>query len=476
MKRIIAPYILLCVVITCVSNFSFAQTDDTAYCTTQSSICGTAPEQFTFLMDFVREMTVAIKTIGPEWAYLGQYVNPNWFQWTVFTAPKKTVLGTVARNVANKLKFGVASTAIFSSPVNFAGIKDMLWWIVLLSKNQIFLRDNKLVEQLESQVNDKKYELGLWGWWYDQIIPENRAIMQAIIQKYIDKWLLIPSSKVNPGVSYNNVTSLLTHVLSSAKSFLYFGATTGFDAMTRWSSDQSIFIGFTTNAITTVQRDYNCARWSNNICSSELKKIKNGWSKMRKSLSLWSSDTKKTFKDAVTRLWQIFSPSTQDATYTARENDLLRSMYGSTQISKWTLADSLKKSWAGIKKSWAEVGQQVAGVVSDVTSFRTFPKDIKGTVQVIPTLPDSPPDTSATTDISKAIDSYVYDVFASQKIDLDLVGMSEVKDITPAFAVLGKQISVIKNDIIGNKDKQGSLISTLWASCELQCGGWWSCR
>ncbi|MEI8009114.1 MAG: hypothetical protein WCI00_07190 [bacterium] len=44
---------------------------------------------------------------------------------------------------------------------------------------------------------------------------------------------------------------------------------------------------------------------------------------------------------------------------------------------------------------------------------------------------------------------------------MDLVGMSEVKDITPAFAVLGKQISVIKNDIIGNKDKQSSLVSTL---------------
>ena len=476
MKRIIAPYILVCVVITCVSNFSFAKTDDTAYCTTQSSICGTAPEQFTFLMDFVREMTVAIKTIGPEWAYLGQYVNPNRFQWAVFTPPKKTVLGTVARNVANKLKFGLASTAIFSSPVNFAGLKDMLWWVVLLSKNQVFLRDNKLLEQLESQVNTKKYELGLWGWWYDQIIPANRTIMQAIIQKYIDKWLLVPSSQLYPGVSYNNITSLLTQVLSSAKSFLYFGATTGFDAMTRWGSDQGIFIGFTTGAIATVQRDYDCARWTNNICSSELKKLKDGRSKLRKSLSVWSSETKKTFKDAVTRLWQIFSPSTQDSWYAARENDLLRSMYGSTQISKGTLADSLKKSWAGIKKSWAEVGQQVAGVVSDVTAFRSFPKDLKDTVKDIPTLPDLPADTSATTDISKSIDSYVYDVFASQKSDLDLVGMSEVKDITPAFAVLGKQISVIKNDIIGGKDKQDSLISTLWASCELQCGGWWSCR
>ncbi|MEI6672347.1 MAG: hypothetical protein WCL02_03080 [bacterium] len=55
------------------SNFSFAQSippvddpTDAKYCSTQSAICGTAPEQFTYLMDFVREMMNAIKTIGPE--------------------------------------------------------------------------------------------------------------------------------------------------------------------------------------------------------------------------------------------------------------------------------------------------------------------------------------------------------------------------------------------------------------------------
>jgi hypothetical protein len=57
-----------------VSNFSFAQElsvsekadIETAYCKAQSSVCGTAPEPFTLLMDFVREMMNSIKTIGPE--------------------------------------------------------------------------------------------------------------------------------------------------------------------------------------------------------------------------------------------------------------------------------------------------------------------------------------------------------------------------------------------------------------------------
>jgi hypothetical protein len=41
---------------------------------------------------------------------------------------------------------------------------------------------------------------------------------------------------------------------------------------------------------------------------------------------------------------------------------------------------------------------------------------------------------------------------------------------------LGQQINVIKTDIIGDKNKEGSLIKNLWQACETQCGGWWSCR
>jgi hypothetical protein len=70
MKKIVAPAFLLCLLITSVSNFSFAATETadmkTSYCATQSSICGTAPEDFTALLDFVREMSTSIKTVGTQ--------------------------------------------------------------------------------------------------------------------------------------------------------------------------------------------------------------------------------------------------------------------------------------------------------------------------------------------------------------------------------------------------------------------------
>gem|GEM_PF-3967665 len=60
------------------------------------------------------------------------------------------------------------------------------------------------------------------------------------------------------------------------------------------------------------------------------------------------------------------------------------------------------------------------------------------------------------------MNDYVADVFVSQAFDAsELATFSEVKDITPAFKVLGDQIRVIKNDILGSKQQENSLIWSL---------------
>jgi len=471
MKKVVALIIILASMITFVSNFSFADNNvppaddptDAKYCATATSVCGTAPEQFTFLMDFVREMTNAIKTVGPEWDYLGKYVHPNRFKWTEFSAPKKTLLGRLATNIANKAKFGLATLTIISNPVNVAGLKDMVWWVVLLVKNQVFLRDNKIIEELESVVNDKKYELWMWWWWYAQIIPENRVIMQAIIDKYKTKWLLIDSSVIKDGTTYNNVTALLTQALSSAKSFLYFGATTQFDEMSRGFSD-GISIGFSTGAMASVKRNYDCARWPNYVCSSEWKKIKE-WREKIKKTSIWSTETTKVYKDAVTRLLEALYIKNQSDDFKQREKDMLNSAYGVRPT--WLFAGSIKNS---LKKIW----DQMTDLGSDVSTFRTFPKNLKGVTEALPkTLSIS---AQATDDITKQMDIYVNDVLNNQQNAINSVSMSEVSAVTTAFKILWNQIATIKNTILGGKDKNNSLISSLWAACELQCGRFGLCR
>jgi hypothetical protein len=63
--------------------------------------------------------------------------------------------------------------------------------------------------------------------------------------------------------------------------------------------------------------------------------------------------------------------------------------------------------------------------------------------------------------LTNVLVSYVSDVFDSQTTDYTLISFAETKGLTPAFNVLGQQINVIKTDIIGDKNKEGSLIKNL---------------
>lgn len=461
------------------SNFSFVsakfvqiQQNKTEYCATYTAICGTASPAMTLMTDFVREMTNSIKTIWTEWDSLGQYVSPNQFKGNVFVPVTWSIASKLERNVTQKFKFGLASTAIFANPVNFAGAKDVVWWTVLLAKNKVFLRDNKIIEALESQVTDKKYELGLWAWRYEKVIPENLQIMNSIVKKYIDAGLFTETSRIKDGATYNNVTSLLTQVLSAAKSFLYFDATDQFGVITRWGVDWAVIM-FDDLAIQTLQMDYSCARGFTNPCDPVITDFQNNIKNLVASTKTSWSATKKIFTDALDRLGQTFSPNQQDDTYDAfktREAELLRSMYGTTKVTPWKLIDiDYNETNGSVPDTSSTIVNTVIRSWDLMTNkdLRTSNKDLQ---KISPSL------TSKDT-FTSIMNTYLADVFASQAFDAsELASFSEVKDITPAFKVLWDQVRVIKTDILGAKNTTDSLIWSLWKACELQCGGWWLCR
>jgi len=480
MKKIITRQLIVCIVITWMSNFSFtsavlvqiSNTDN--FCSTDKSICGTAPEEMTLLMDFVREMTNSIKTIGTEWEYVGQYVNPNRFKWTVFAPPQQTVLTKLGRNVLQKIKFWFATTAIFTTPVNFAWGRDILWWTVLLSKNQVFLRDVKLVEELESLLSTKKYELGLWGWWYDKIDSENLAVMKGIIDKYQQE-KLFSAYELNNGTLYNNVTSLLTKMLSAAKGFLYFDRVEQFDEIERWG-DNGIQVFFDDAFKTNVRVKYSCARGINNPCNPVLKEfwknitniVSNGLDSAAKSIE--------TFGDAGKRLAEVFKKNPSDE-YKAREADLLRSMYGTTKVStstwllKWLFIDPFKKTWESVKKSASEVAQDTANGRSTVSKFWQFPKNVKDAVTILPkpsvfvdlTTVDTSSDNYSQLLFTKMMEEYINDVLIAQQTEKNLAVLSDVQQVTPAFTVLWEQIYTTKEKILDDT------IKNLSTAAQKQC-------
>lgn len=457
-------------------NIQTPEEAQTAYCST-STICGAAPENFTLLLDFVREMANSIKTLWAEWDYIGKYINPNLYEGNIFVAPPKlTIVWRVAKNAEQKVKFVLASTAIFSSPVNIAWLKDFAGGTVLLTKGKVFLRDSKILEENEAILSTKKYELGLWWWWFTKINDANRAVMQAIIDKYITKWLLTRWT-IPPGTTYDHVTALLTKTLSAAKSIIYFDSIGQFDEFSMlWTND--INIVFNTEAMQTVQKNYDCAKGFKNICNQNAISFKSIWQKLMASIKSSPYDTKTVFKDAVVRLGQIFSASKDEEEqkkFKERETMLLQATYGTSarrgkMIDIKIDAPGTKEAWAAIKKVAAWIWSLVPKKIGDKT------KEIENIQkQEVPTVVI---DTSDAGDklFNQLLLSYVQDVFVNQTNDSSLATFAEVKTITPAFNVLWDQINTTKEGVLGSKDKEWSLIKSLWEACKAQCGWGWTCR
>ena len=125
-------------------------------------------------------------------------------------------------------------------------------------------------------------------------------------------------------------------------------------------------------------------------------------------------------------------------------------------------------------------------MLGDVAAFRSPIKDLPGKtteIQTTQTKEGTLPAISAVSAVDQGkvnfeniLRSSVQDVFSQQVNDNALVSSSETKTVTPAFNILGQQVNSIKDDILWGKDKDGSLIKSLWEACELQCGRGGLCR
>lgn len=421
--------------------FVFADEIPVSSCT-DTSLCGSTPASFRLLLDFVDDMLSAIHTVGTASPYLGEYVHPNRFVGETFTPPASSLLSGAKNTLTSATTFGVATAALFSSPLKLSSIKAFVWGIFMSTQNKLFLRDQKLVESLESDVADKIYELGLGGWWYDVPNPKNMQILNAILQKYVDAGLLTKWSLTQ--ARYADIMATLSSILSASKAFLLTNETTPFASI----KSQKIVLSFAPELLTTLQSTYACARGSVSICTTHATTFTSIWRGLSDSVThtLGKSGFVQTIKTAHNNLAKIFT-------------------------SQW---NPQLKFTTNVSESLSGVGTSLARSWHLVTDLPALTQEIEHTQELA--VPQVTLVGAVGSDLfQQMLLDAVQDVFFHQVTDINLATFSEVKDITQWFGLVSQQIYVTQHSLLWGKNQEWSLIKTLWEACELQCG-WWTCR
>ena len=491
-----------------------------------SNICSAPPPAFRLMTSFIKEMIIAIKTVGTRNPYVGQYVSPSRFQGNEFKPPKEGLTSKFMRNLRQKWQSMLAITAVFTDLENLGGLKDFAWWLIILVKKKVFLRDYKTLMKIDSMISDKKYELGLGGWWTAKLTEANQKMFQKIFDKYgpSGEWLFKEGTVINQHATYRQITTLMMRMNSSLKTFIASPGlsitqfASGFTKTSLFADSPDIEIKFNQAMISGMKADYKCA-WSVK-CDDTLIKFFSNIAKIWKTFGSWATEARKTITDATKRLsiamwgagWKN-TKSEEKAAIQKRNQELLRSQFGlkTAAATTWwfdlknyrkqfdAASKKLSDGWKDMQKDLGENNQWAAMFARGSGSMTTAEKrkaaqDVKKVINQLKDdlrnkpncqqasdfkiveieIGDVPVDTSEYADIKASMDMLYADAVDMSKSAI----IADNSDATyPFFQVLNVVRTTI-NDVIWSKNSENknNLINNLWNACKAQCANaWWKC-
>lgn len=440
----------------------FAQTN-ISYCE-QTTICGTAPVEFNLMLSLVQELLTTIKTVGTKSPYLGEYVNPNWFVGNEFSPPKQNMVDDITTAIGQRLNYIAATTAIFVAPQQLWWLKVFFAGMINLFQQEIFARDTRRVEQLESEITQKRYELGMGGGWSKTVRAENVTKIWAVLDSYKSKWLITTFS-LSDDMTYSDVMSFASTVLSSLRKYLSLNSIDYFSLLER---SRGIRVTLSPNIITSLDRQYTCARSPISICSKDLANFKDQMSTLAQSTYKKMLSGFQLFRTETKRLQKVFDENPP------KQDELLASYYGNTNYKNGKRITVNTGNMLSVPKDI--ISQWRSLVVKEQSSSDIFvdtvpvkEKEVSSVSKTDLTYTNINTLDTSTRSFVSWISDRMAPLMEYQKRDLALIYFSEVKDFSKGFDDIGKSILGVKT-VIGNKDAENSLISIFGQSCEMQCG------
>ncbi|MCF7834965.1 hypothetical protein K9M48_02820 [Candidatus Gracilibacteria bacterium] len=482
-------------------GFTFAQGSGNAQveCGDNPTICSSPGLQFQYYEQFVKEMLAGIQTVQGDGKDLGDYnYLGGLFTNKIFNIPTENknifekLVSEIEESINKKISTASATVFILSS-LGIGSYKDIIG-MSILTKSRPFIRDWKTLLDLETQINEMFYELGLSAMADDVIVDTSK--FQLILDKYKDSNKLFYRAKIYDGAKYKDLVSMLLKMNGSMKTFLSMGTINQFDKYSQGGID-GFDIAFDMESIQILDSSYECARGFFKCDSSRkdfVKNIKNIGTSFKKGGASAKENivtANKNFADALRGVSNNYKKdkSEGEKVLTDRQIDLLRDVYG-INTSKLTKQQGLL-----LTNSWKNLATSTIGNIKLSSNFnddyfnkkekdqKEKDKDQEEKDAVNPNLGNETL-LDNISELSDLLESKIdYPVIAKDdfKQSLEIVMKSVNKkhqdelsvlvsiDPTPYlqfYTQIGYRIRDVI-DIIGSKDK--NLIKNIGTVCELQC-------
>ena len=424
-------------------NFSKAANTTTGSCST----CNGTPSAISQINTLTRELLFVIKTVGTEVPYAGKPVSPVRFEDGYFNPPKTSLLSKTLRRARESLGSVLAIGRIFVN-LNENGVTQFLDNKAILAKWKIYKRDWAKMEDVQQEINNKKFALSIWGGRDSPVKSKTLKKMKDTIKTYQDIGILDSKSEINEWTTYSQILKLVDDLNVRTKNQIISPSSSKLkEEISKWTSVLII----KDTAVDSITKAYECV--SEQSCDNSRSQAKIDLKAIGNMAKSGFASSLKEITLANERLAAVGKTVFQKKISTPEDQSLKnRYWLNAQQIEKagilWFKSSRRRSQWQTVKEWFTNL-------------FSNGQKETKDII--LPTITNAQEKSFKLTMLTS-----VNDILQEAAEEKDYVSISQNNDVLSRFSDLNAKLTEL-NKTVGEKSNNNSLIKNLWGVCTNQC-------
>lgn len=366
----------------------------------QCSACKATPAAMQIYINFEVELLGALQQMSENTESL--WGNPQLGLFAGGMPLTKAFLKSTTEKIKKDLDSEIKATRALLITTVLLEKMSLQWFtesfsaIDILFKDEAFVRDYKILEELDMSMNDVIWDMGVSWIWNDKVSLQTQSKILALQSKYsqVYGWEYPIFTRLSISWSVRNrqllafilrVNWLMKSTLSSVHNS--FVVNTYISSFNSWFSNWNIIAEINEDYIKSIQEDYSCVKMS--VCNETIVGALTGLvDTVKAKESFWRSwDTMKEARNHLKELRNPFKTYTNTVRdrdnawwLTERQVEMLRTVYWldakdltSSQI------ETRKRNWSNIKKQINPFSNLVKS--SEKKSVLVGEKDTEGKIQ-----------------------------------------------------------------------------------------------